>query len=225
MIGASSAIGNLRRIIERLGPTNSRVLISGQSGAGKELTARLIHAQSVRADGPFVVLNAPAMTPDHMESELFGVEASTGRPRRVGALEQAHGGTLYLDEVADMPLETQAKILRVLVDQNFQRVGGVGARACRRAHHLVDQPRSRRGDHRRAVPRGSVPSSVGGADPRAVAGRATRRHPRAGRNISSSRWRRRWACRRAGSPTTPWRRCRRTTGPATSDSCATTSSG
>jgi two-component system nitrogen regulation response regulator NtrX len=78
----------------------------------------------VRADGPFVVLNAPTITPDNMESELFGVEASADRPRRVGALEEAHGGTLYLDEVADMPLETQAKILRVLVDQNFQRVGG-----------------------------------------------------------------------------------------------------
>jgi two-component system nitrogen regulation response regulator NtrX len=124
MIGSSAAIGNLRRVIERLGPTNSRVLISGPPGAGKELAARMIHAHSVRADGAFVVLNAPTITPDNMESELFGVEASPDRPRRVGALEEAHGGTLYLDEVADMPLETQAKILRVLVDQNFQRVGG-----------------------------------------------------------------------------------------------------
>jgi two-component system nitrogen regulation response regulator NtrX len=124
MIGSSAAIANLKRIIERLGPTNSRVLISGAPGAGKELTARLIHAQSVRADGPFVVLNAPTITPDNMESELFGVEPSADRLRRIGALEEAHGGTLYLDEVADMPLETQAKILRVLVDQNFQRVGG-----------------------------------------------------------------------------------------------------
>jgi len=124
MIGNSAAIANLKRIIERLGPTNSRVLISGPPGAGKELAARLIHAQSVRADGPFVILNAPMITPENMESELFGVEASAERPHRVGALEEAHGGTLYLDEVADMPLETQAKILRVLVDQNFQRVGG-----------------------------------------------------------------------------------------------------
>jgi two-component system nitrogen regulation response regulator NtrX len=88
------------------------------------LTARLIHEHSSRADGPFLVINAPTMTPDRMESELFGVEAGPDRARQVGALEEAHGGTLYLDEVADMPLETQAKILRVLVDQNFQRVGG-----------------------------------------------------------------------------------------------------
>jgi two-component system nitrogen regulation response regulator NtrX len=124
LVGSSTSIGNLRRIIERVGPANSRVLISGPAGAGKELAARLIHEHSARASGPFVVVNAPTMTPERMESELFGVEASQGSARRVGALEEAHGGTLYLDEVADMPLETQAKILRVLVDQNFQRVGG-----------------------------------------------------------------------------------------------------
>jgi two-component system, NtrC family, nitrogen regulation response regulator NtrX len=124
LVGSSAAINNLRRVIERVGPANSRILISGPSGAGKELTARLIHEHSGRADGPFVVINAPTMTPDRMESELFGVEAGPDRTRLVGALEEAHGGTLYLDEVADMPLETQAKILRVLVDQNFQRVGG-----------------------------------------------------------------------------------------------------
>jgi two-component system nitrogen regulation response regulator NtrX len=124
MIGSSSAVVNLRRIIERLGPANSRVLISGAAGSGKELAARLIHESSARADGPFIVINAPAMSPDKMESELFGVEAGVDGAPRIGALEEAHGGTLYLDEVADMPLETQAKILRVLVDQNFQRVGG-----------------------------------------------------------------------------------------------------
>jgi len=124
MIGSSTAIVNLRRLIERIGPANSRILISGPAGAGKELAARLIHEHSARAGGPFVVVNAPTMTPDRMESELFGVEAASDRARQVGALEEAHGGTLYLDEVADMPLETQAKILRVLVDQNFQRVGG-----------------------------------------------------------------------------------------------------
>ncbi|HLH48600.1 MAG TPA: sigma-54 dependent transcriptional regulator [Roseiarcus sp.] len=124
LVGSSAAINNLRRIIERVGPANSRVLISGPAGAGKELTARLIHAHSARAAGPFVVINAPTMAPERMEAELFGVEANGVRARSVGALEEAHGGTLYFDEVADMPLETQSKILRVLVDQNFQRVGG-----------------------------------------------------------------------------------------------------
>ena len=124
MIGSSTAIGNLKRIIDKLGPANSRILISGGAGSGKELTARLIHENSARAEGPFVVINAPAMSPEGMEAELFGVEAGSDRARRVGALEEAHGGTLYIDEVADMPRETQAKILRVLVEQNFQRVGG-----------------------------------------------------------------------------------------------------
>ena len=124
IIGSSAALSNLKRVIEKLGPANSRVLISGGAGSGKELAARLIHQCSTRAEGPFVVINAPAMSPEGMEAELFGVEAGLDGLRRVGALEESHGGTLYLDEVADMPRETQAKILRVLVDQNFQRVGG-----------------------------------------------------------------------------------------------------
>ena len=86
--------------------------------------ARTIHTRSQRAGGPFVVLNAAAITPDRMEAELFGTEPRNGAARRVGALEEAHGGTLYLDEIADMPRETQNKILRVLVDQTFERVGG-----------------------------------------------------------------------------------------------------
>ncbi len=124
MVGSSSAILNLRRIIEKIGPANSRVLISGAAGSGKELAARLIHENSTRVNGPFVVINAPTMSPERMEAELFGVESGVEGQGRVGALEEAHGGTLYLDEIADMPRETQAKILRVLVDQNFQRVGG-----------------------------------------------------------------------------------------------------
>ena len=124
LVGSSSVMNHLRQTIERIAPTNSRILISGPSGSGKELVARTVHGLSQRAHGPFVVLNAAAITPDTMEIELFGVEANGGKARKVGALEEAHGGTLYLDEVADMPRETQNKILRVLVDQNFQRVGG-----------------------------------------------------------------------------------------------------
>jgi two-component system nitrogen regulation response regulator NtrX len=125
LVGGSGAIGHLRQTIDKVAPTNSRILIVGPSGAGKELTARTIHALSARAEAPFVVINAAAITPERMEVELFGVEQSNGdQARKVGALEEAHGGTLFIDEIADMPRETQNKILRVLVDQTFQRVGG-----------------------------------------------------------------------------------------------------
>ena len=118
-------MNQLRQTIDKVAPTNSRILIVGPSGAGKELTARTIHALSGRSEGPFVVINAAAMMPERMEEELFGVEASNGsHGRKVGALEEAHGGTLFIDEIAEMPRETQNKILRVLVDQTFQRVGG-----------------------------------------------------------------------------------------------------
>lgn len=124
MIGRSSAINQLRHAIEKVAPTNSRVMIMGPSGSGKELAARVLHESSARSEGPFVALNAAAMAPDRVEVELFGTEDGSGSQRRVGALEEAHSGTLYIDEVADMPVETQGKILRVLVDQKFQRVGG-----------------------------------------------------------------------------------------------------
>ncbi|MEO0617850.1 MAG: sigma-54 dependent transcriptional regulator [Pseudomonadota bacterium] len=124
MVGRSGAMTQLRQQIERVAPTNSRVMITGPSGSGKELAARVLHGASLRGAGPFIVLNAAILAPDTVEAELFGTEDATGMPRKVGALEAAHGGTLYIDEVADMPLETQGKVLRVLVEQKFQRVGG-----------------------------------------------------------------------------------------------------
>jgi len=124
IVGRSTAVNQLRQTLERVAPTNARVLITGEPGCGKELTARTLHEASTRSAGPFVVINAATITPETMEEELFGIEGGDGRSRRVGALEEAHGGTLYIDEIGDMPRETQNRILRVLVDQNFQRVGG-----------------------------------------------------------------------------------------------------
>ncbi|MEO1568293.1 MAG: sigma-54 dependent transcriptional regulator [Pseudomonadota bacterium] len=123
-IGSSQAAILLRNQIEKVAPTNSRVLISGPAGVGKELVARLIHDQSTRASGPFIVLPAASIAPDEMELTLFGEEDNRGRPTRIGHFEKAHNGTLLLDQVADMPPETQRKILRVLTEQSFQRVGG-----------------------------------------------------------------------------------------------------
>ncbi|MGE0339455.1 MAG: sigma-54-dependent transcriptional regulator [Xanthobacteraceae bacterium] len=124
LIGHSAAMNTLRQTVERIAPTNSRIMIVGPSGCGKELTARMIHASSARANGPFVVINAAAITPERMESELFGTEGDAEHPRKIGALEEADGGTLFIDEIADMPRETQNRILRVLTDQTFQRVNG-----------------------------------------------------------------------------------------------------
>ncbi len=124
MIGNSAAMQQLRQVIERVAKSNSRIMINGESGSGKELVARTIHGCSGRKDGPFVVLNAAVITPERMETELFGTEGEAGSSRKVGALEEAHGGTLYIDEVADMPRDTQSRILRVLVEQQFVRVGG-----------------------------------------------------------------------------------------------------
>ena len=127
LTGASAPIANLRASIERVAPTGSRVLITGPAGAGKEVAARMIHARSRRADGPFVMLNCATLAPHRFEEELFGLEAGpdpTTHPRRAGVLERAHGGTLLLDEVSDMPLETQGKIVRALQDQTFERLGG-----------------------------------------------------------------------------------------------------
>ncbi|MCF8708602.1 nitrogen assimilation response regulator NtrX [Rhizorhapis sp. SPR117] len=123
LTGVSSAINAVRATLRRVAGTGSRVLISGPAGVGKEVAARMLHSWSGRADAPFIIVSAARMTPDRVEEELFGIEDGNGLVRP-GLLEQAHGGTLYLDEIADMPLTTQGKILRVLTDQSFNRIGG-----------------------------------------------------------------------------------------------------
>jgi len=126
LIGTSPLINQLRQSIDKVSPTGSRVLITGPAGSGKEVAARLIHTRSRRSAGPFVVLNCATMRPENLEVELFGSEASGGKGgvSKIGTLEQAHNGTLLLDEVADMPIETQGKIVRALQEQTFERVGG-----------------------------------------------------------------------------------------------------
>ena len=124
LVGRSPAMQEIYRTLARLMHIDLTVLINGESGTGKELVARALHDFGKRKNGPFVAINAASIAPDRMESEIFGEEGPDGRPRKIGVFEQAHAGTLLLDEVGDMPVETQSKILRVLVEQRFRRLGG-----------------------------------------------------------------------------------------------------
>lgn len=124
LIGQSNCMVVLRQAIERVAPTGSRVLITGPAGVGKEVVARLVHANSKRSEAPFVAVNCATMNPDRLELALFGSDGGGDQSYKVGLFETAHGGTLFLDEVADLPMETQGKIVRVLQDQAFERVGG-----------------------------------------------------------------------------------------------------
>jgi len=127
LVGASAATNLLSQAIAKVAPTGSRVLITGPAGVGKEVVARILHSRSRRAGGPFVVLNCAATQPERLERSLFGCEPgveSQDAPGHAGLLERAHGGTLLLDEVADMPAEIQAKVVRALQESTFERIGG-----------------------------------------------------------------------------------------------------
>ena len=127
LVGQSPVMQQLRQLIDTAGPTNSRVLVGGENGTGKELVARAIHLQSARVDRPFVAVNCAAIPETLIESELFGHEKgsfSGATSMKRGQFEQADGGTLFLDEIGDMSLNTQAKVLRALQEQQFTRVGG-----------------------------------------------------------------------------------------------------
>ena len=121
--GSSQAVQQLRHNLDKIAPTASRVLITGAAGTGKEMFARLIHAKSARANSNFVVLNAAGLTPERVEAELFGIEDRnpTGGAEKLGLFERSHNGTLFIDEVCDLPLEIQGKLLRVLQEQSFTR--------------------------------------------------------------------------------------------------------
>ena len=123
MVGDSASFRTLMNQLDKVTRSNGRVMLSGPAGSGKEIAARYIHAKSNRADGPFVTVNCAGVAPERVEEVLFGRETAE-RGVEPGLLEEAHRGVIYFDEVADMPLGTQSKILRVLVDQSFTRVGG-----------------------------------------------------------------------------------------------------
>ena len=176
MIGQSAAFRALGSQLDKVTKSNGRIMLTGGAGVGKEMAARYIHAHSGRADGPFVTVNSASIAPDHMEEVLFGRDTPE-RGVEQGLLEQAHGGIIYFDEVADMPLGTQGKILRVLVDQSFharrwnrQCAGGF-------AGHFLDNPRSDRRDCNRALPRRTVPPAERCAHRGACAGGAARGYP------------------------------------------------
>ena len=123
LTGNSAAVNNVRATLKRVAGTGSRLLISGPAGVGKEVAARLMHNWSSRADAAFVTISAARLSPESVEEELFGTERN-GKIEKTGLMEEAHGGTLFIDEVADLPLDTQGKILRVLTEQSFNRLGG-----------------------------------------------------------------------------------------------------
>ena len=127
MVGSSAALETVRKAIEKVAPTDARVLITGPNGAGKEMVARQLHEQSSRADGPLVEVNCAAIPSELIESELFGHEKgsfTSAVKQRIGKFEQADGGTLFLDEIGDMSLSAQAKVLRALQENKITRVGG-----------------------------------------------------------------------------------------------------
>ena len=122
-VGSSSVTTKIKDIINKIAPTSSRLLITGESGTGKDLVAKEIHLNSMFKDGPFIVINASLLEPDGIENELFGVE-NNGLIKHAGFFEKANKGTLFIDEVGEMPMQTQIKILRVLTEQSFTRMGG-----------------------------------------------------------------------------------------------------
>lgn len=124
LIGDSVKTRQLKSLIQKVAGSSSRILIHGPAGSGKEVVARAIHSHSSLSEGPFVVANCANMHPETLEESLFGIEATAALPAKIGLLEKAHKGTLLLDEVGDMPIETQTKITRLLQDQTFYRIGG-----------------------------------------------------------------------------------------------------
>ncbi len=180
MLGQAPAMQEVFRAIGRLSQSNVTVLITGESGTGKELVARALHRHSPRAKGPFVAINTAAIPKDLLESELFGHErgAFTGaQAQRRGRFEQAEGGTLFLDEIGDMPADLQVRLLRVLADGEYYRVGGHAPMKASVRDHRRDAPESRGARPPGIVPRGPAAPAQRRAPALAGAARARRGHP------------------------------------------------
>ena len=183
VIGKSAALKRVLQEVEQVAGTNAPVLITGETGTGKELVARAIHRASPRRERLLVSVNCAALAPTLVESELFGHEkgAFTGAgARRLGRFERAHMGTILLDEVGELAPDVQAKLLRVLQTGEFERVGSSETVRDRRARDRRDQPRPRARGEARAIPRGPLLPPPRVPDPRAAAPRAPRGHPLAG---------------------------------------------
>ena len=190
MIGDSPSMRALYQQIGRVAPRDSTVLITGESGTGKELVARALHSNSPRADRPFVAINCAAITETLLESELFGHErgAFTGAiAQKKGKLETADGGTVFLDEIGELSPALQAKLLRVLQEREFERVGGTRSIAVDVRRARRHQPRPGAGDRgRHASARTCTTASTSSRSGRAAAARTARRHPAAGRPLRST---------------------------------------
>ena len=189
IVGRSPAMQQLYKAIGRVAPTDATVLIRGESGTGKELVARAIYQHSLRSDRPLMVVNCAAIPETLLESELFGYEpgAFTGATtRRIGKFEQAHGGTIFLDEIGDMPVMVQAKILRLLQERTFQRLGGNETIQVDVRVLVRHQPRPGTGDRRGRLSRGPLSPPQRGHSAASALARSAGRHPSAGRLLLES---------------------------------------
>ena len=228
IVGQSPALRSVLERCKRAAPTNATVLLLGESGVGKELVARTIHRNSPRAGQRFVQVNCAAIPEELIESELFGHEKGSftgATEKQIGKFEQADRGTIFLDEVGDMSPKTQAKVLRVLQEQEVERLGSartikVDVRVIAATNKNLEEAIAAR-----RVPRGPVLPPQRHPDRRAAAARAPRRHPAAGAALRQARQRGAQPQAEEVRRRRRWRRCSATAGAATSASCATPSSG
>ncbi len=180
IIGQSQAMRDILQLIRKVAPTNSNVLITGESGVGKEVVARAIHHYSRLHDKLFLPVNCGAIPAELLESQLFGHAKGRSRGRSTaqeGLFQRARGGTIFLDEIGDLPLNLQVKLLRAIQEKEILPVGTTHADQGRRAHHRGDQPRSTQASRGGAVPRGSLLPPERGEHRDPAAARTARRHP------------------------------------------------